>query len=211
MLANSLFTHAQQKVLGLLFVRVDEEFHFNEILRLTGLGSASLQRDLARLSEAGLLQSRRVGNVRLFVPNKNSPVYAELHGLVQKTLGIPALLRKALEPLKSPQGLAFIYGSTADGSSTASSDVDLMLVDMPVSYTVLMSALEPVSMAIGRAINPTLYSLDEFLKRQREEQHFLLRVMEAPKIFMVGSGDELDRLGQPGQDSQIESGAIESA
>jgi DNA-binding IclR family transcriptional regulator len=100
MIASALFTPAQQKLLGLLFVRVNEGFHLNEIMRLTGLGSASAQRELKRLHESGLIVSERIGNVRQFRPNKENLVYAELASLVKKTFGLVSVLNSALAPMR---------------------------------------------------------------------------------------------------------------
>jgi predicted nucleotidyltransferase len=211
MIANALFTPAQQKLLALLFVRVDEALHFNEILRLTGMGSASLQRELRRLTEAGLVLSQRVGNARQFRPNKDSPVYPELHALVQKTLGLVGVLRTALAALLPAPCVAFVYGSVARGDEHAASDVDLMLIGAPVSYGTLLSALVPAQQALGRPINPTPYTPEEFFKRYQEQQHFLMRVLEQPKIFILGDNDELRRLGEPGQHPQAEGGAVQPA
>lgn len=211
MIADALFTPAQQKVLALLFVRVDDALHLNEIIRLTGLGSASAQRELRRLADAGLIVSQRVGNVRQFRPNKDSPVYPELHGLIQKTFGLVGVLRAALQPLSPAVRVAFVYGSIAKGVETALSDVDLLLVGEPISYGALLSALSPAEQALGRKISPTPYTLAEFKKRQQEQQHFLTRVLEQPKIFILGDNDDLRRLGEPGQNPQAETGAGKSA
>jgi predicted nucleotidyltransferase len=211
MIADALFTSAQQKLLALLFVRVDDALHLNEIIRLTGLGSSSVQRELRRLVDAGLIVSQRVGNVRQFRPNKDSPVYPELHGLIQKTFGLVGVLRAALQPLSAAVRVAFVYGSIAKGAETAASDVDLLLVGEPITYGALLSALAPAEQALGRKINPTPYTLEEFQKRQQEQQHFLMRVLEQPKIFILGDDNDLRRLGEPGQDPQVESGAVESA
>lgn len=211
MIADALFTPAQQKLLALLFVRVDDAWHLNEIIRLTGLGSASAQRELRRLVDAGLIVSQRVGNVRQFRPNKDSAVYPELHGLIQKTFGLVGVLRAALQPLSPAVRVAFVYGSIAKGAATALSDVDLLLVGEPIGYGALLSALSPAEQTLGRKISPTPYTFAEFKKRQQEQQHFLMRVLEQPKIFILGDNDDLRRLGEPGQNSQAESGAVESA
>jgi predicted nucleotidyltransferase len=201
MIADALFTPAQQKLLALLFVRVDDAFYLNEIIRLTGLGSASAQRELRRLADAGLILSQRVGNVRQFRPNKDSPVYPELHGLIQKTFGLVGVLRAALQPLSAAVRVAFVYGSIAKGAETAASDVDLLLVGDSIAYGALLSVLAPAEQVLGRKINPTLYTLAEFQKRQQEQQHFLMRVLEQPKIFIMGDDNDIKRLGEPGQDS----------
>ena len=211
MIADALFTSAQQKLLALLFVRVDEALHLNEIIRLTGLGSASAQRELRRLSDAGLILSQRVGNVRQFRANKDSPVYPELHGLIQKTFGLVGVLRTALQPLLPAIQVAFVYGSIAKGVATALSDVDLMLVGESIGYGALLAALSPAEQALGRKINPTPYTLTEFRKRRQEQLHFLMSVLEQPKIFIIGGNDDLRRLGEPGQDPQAQTGDFQPA
>lgn len=211
MIADALFTPAQQKLLALLFVLVDEAFHINEIIRLTGMGSASVQRELRRLSDAGLILSQRVGNVRQFRANKDSQAYPELHGLIQKTFGLVGVLRTALQPLLPAIQVAFVYGSIAKGVATALSDVDLMLVGESIGYGTLLSALSPAEQALGRKISPTPYTLTEFGKRQQEQQHFLMNVLEQPKIFIIGGNDDLRRLGEPGQDPQAQAGDFQPA
>lgn len=84
MIADALFSPSLQKILALLFGRVDDAFYLNEIIRLTGLGSASAQRELKRLENAGLIVSQRLGNMRRFQVNRDSPVYPELHRMMQK-------------------------------------------------------------------------------------------------------------------------------
>jgi DNA-binding transcriptional ArsR family regulator len=202
MIADALFSPSLQKILALLFVRVDDAFYLNEIIRLTGLGSASVQRELKRLEQAGLILSHRVGNMRRFQANRDHPVYPELHGMIQKTFGLVGVLRRALQPLLPAVHIAFVYGSIAKGTATAGSDVDLLLVGDAISYGTLLSALLPAEHALGRPINPTLYKRAELRKRLQEQQHFLMRVLEQPKIFLIGDEDELRSVSESGQDPQ---------
>lgn len=202
MIADALFSPSLQKILALLFVRVDDAFYVNEIIRMTGLGSASVQRELKRLEDAGLVASQRVGNMRRFQANQDSPVYPELHSMIQKTFGLTGVLRAALTPLLPDLQLAFIYGSVAKGSATADSDIDLLLVGDHLLYGVLLAALAPAEEILGRKISPTPYTLAEFRNRQQEQQHFLMRVLEHPKLFLIGDEDGLRRLGESGQDTQ---------
>ncbi len=202
MIAHALFSASLQKILALLFVRVDEAFYLNEIIRLTGLASASAQRELKRLELAGLINAERIGNMRRFQANQANPVYAELHGMIQKTFGLTGVLRDALAPLIPNVQLAFIYGSIAKGTATADSDIDLLLVGDKLTYGTLLSALAPAQDLLGRKINPTPYSTADYLKRHREQQHFLMRVLAQPKLFLIGNEDELQRLGELGQNPQ---------
>lgn len=205
MIANALFSPALQKILALLFVRAEDGFYLNEIIRLTGLGSASVQRELKGLEAAGLVWSQRLGNLRRFQANRENPVYPELHGLVQKTFGLTGVLRGALVPLQPDLRLAFVYGSIAKGSAGAESDIDLMLVGDSLHYGTLLSALAPAEESLGRKINPTVYSIQDYRKRLQEQQHFLMRVLEQAKIFLIGDEDDARRLGESGADSQAQS------
>ena len=74
-IAAALFSDSQTRVLRWLFVQPERGIHLNELLRLTGLGSASLQRELNKLVNAGLVRSVRVGNLRTFQANAESPIF----------------------------------------------------------------------------------------------------------------------------------------
>ena len=87
-IASAIFSDSQSRVYRWLFGQPEREFHLSELRRLNGLGSASLQRELNRLVEAGLVRSERVGNLRRFQASAQSPVYSELVNLTRKTLGI---------------------------------------------------------------------------------------------------------------------------
>ncbi|KAB8036578.1 helix-turn-helix domain-containing protein [Janthinobacterium aquaticum] len=195
MTAQALFTPAQQKLLGLLFVRVNEGFHLNEIMRLTGLGSASAQRELRRLHDAGLITSERIGNVRRFWPNKDSLVYPELSGLVQKTFGLVGVLSGALARLRPAPQLAFVYGATASERDAAGGAIDLLLIAGEANYGDLLTVLAPAERTLRRKINPNLYTLLDYRRRLQEGQPFLQQVLQQPKLFVTGDELLLRQLG----------------
>ena len=195
MTAQALFTPAQQKLLGLLFVRVNEGFHLNEIMRLTGLGSASAQRELRRLHDAGLITSERIGNVRRFWPNKDSLVYPELSGLVQKTFGLVGVLSGALARLRPAPQLAFVYGATASERDEAGGAIDLLLIAGEANYGDLLTVLAPAERTLRRKINPNLYTLLDYRRRLQEGQPFLQQVLQQPKLFVTGDELLLKQLG----------------
>lgn len=192
MIASALFTPAQQKLLGLLFARTGEGFHLNEIMRLTGLGSASAQRELKRLHESGLILSERIGNVRQFRPNKNSLVYEELTSIVKKTFGLVSVLNSALAPMRKSLNVAFVYGKTAQEQEASSDAVELLLIGENTTYGELLSRLPVAERILRRKINPNLYSLPDFQRRLREKQGFILDVLDQRKIFVLGDDTDLD-------------------
>lgn len=182
----ALFSDSQARVFRWLFGQPERSYHLSELLRLTGLGSASLQRELNKLAKAGLVRSERVGNLRRFQANPQSPVYGELAGLTRKTMGVEPLLREALLPLAPHLQAAWIYGSVAKQTDTAKSDVDVMLVGKKLSLSKVLELLMPLESQLGRKINPTCFTTAEFKRRRAERDSFVNRVLAQPVITLIG-------------------------
>lgn len=147
-----------------------------------------MQRELKKLADAGLVRSERIGNLRKFQANAESPVHGELVALTRKTLGVEPLLREALEPLAPKLEAAFIYGSVAKGTDTAKSDVDVMLVGKNLLLSKVLELLVPVEAQLGRKINPTLLTPVEFNRRRGERDSFVNRILAQPTLRLLGDG-----------------------
>ena len=193
--ADALFTKTQQRVLAVLFGQSERSFYANEIIALAASGSGAVQRELARLEAAALVTVLRVGNQKHYQANHAAPVFAELRSIVLKTSGMGDVLRAALQPLWPSIEIAFVYGSIAKGTERAGSDVDLMVVGSLPSNGQLLEALLPAQAQLGRVVNPTLYTPDEFAQRVRDGRSFIVRVLEQPKIFVKGSDHDIARIG----------------
>ncbi len=190
-LADALFSGARQRVLGLLFGQPSRSFYATELIGLAGCGSGAVQRELARLTQSGLVTVRPVGNQKHYQANAESPIFAELCGLVQKTVGLAEPLREALAPLARQIVAAFVYGSVAKRTDTASSDIDLMLVTDDVGYAEVFAALEAASNRFGRTVNPSILTRKDFTKRRKANESFLTRVLAQPKVWIIGGEDDL--------------------
>ena len=190
-IATALFSDSQSRLFHWIFGQPERSFHLSELRRLTGLGSASLQRELRRLSESGLVSSEQVGNLRCFQANRKTPVYRELVALTRKTLGIEPMLREALFPLTPRLQAAWIYGSVAKQTDTAGSDIDVMLVGKNLALSDVLEKLLPLETPLGRKINPTCYTPTEFKRRRAEPDSFVNRVLVQPVILLIGNIDEL--------------------
>lgn len=188
-LADALFPKVRQRVLAVLFGAPDRSYYANEVIALAQSGTGAVQRELADLSAVGLLTVRKQGNQKHYQANAQSPVFAELRGLVLKTAGLADVLREALAPLAAQIALAFVFGSMAKQEDSASSDVDLLLVSDTLGYGDVLAALEPAMQRLGRTINPALYSAADFLARRMRDNAFMTRVMQQPKIWLIGQED----------------------
>jgi len=190
-LADALFTKTQQRVLGVLFGQPDRSFYASELIRTAGTGSGAAQRELARLEASGLVLGQRIGHQKHYRANEGSPLFAELRNIVLKTVGLAEPLRDALKPLSSVIRAAFVYGSVAKAADRSGSDIDLMVISDSLTYADIFGALERVAKSVGRQVNPTVYTVAEFSKRTREENAFVTRVLEQPKVWVIGSEHDL--------------------
>ena len=196
-MAEALWPAVRRRVLGLLFLAPDKEWHLREIARRTHLSPSTVQREVRSLAEAGIL-GRRIESARAYYrANRKSPIFSELHHLMVKTAGLADVLREALAGVK-PVQVAFVFGSLAKGSGDANSDVDVLIVT-DASFADISAALLPAQERLGREINPTVYSPEEFADRLRKKHHFLMRVLQEPKIILIGTPDDLEQMGRPAQ------------
>jgi len=190
-LADALFSKTKQRVLGLLFGHPERSFYVSEIVSRTRGGTGTVLRELVRLEKSGLVSAWRVGNQRHYQANPSSPLFRELCSIVAKTVGLVGPLGAALRPLAPKIAAAFVFGSVANKRDTTRSDIDLMIVSDQLTYGDVYSALEPVSAALGRPVNPTVYTSNEFRKRRTDRNAFVMKVLGLPRLWIIGSDDEL--------------------
>lgn len=188
-LASALFSATQQRVLGLLFGQPERSFFATELIALAGAGSGAVQREVQRLAESGLVNVTKVGNRKHYQANADAPIFAELHGIVFKTLGPAEALRAALTPLAPRLRAAWLYGSVAKGTDNAQSDIDALLVapdDVGLMLEEVFSAFAPAEKRLGRKISVTLYTESEFARRMAVKNPFLTKVMAGERVLLIG-------------------------
>ena len=190
-LSDALFTTTQQRVLSLLFGQPDRSFFANEVIGLTGSGSGAVQRELKRLTDSGLVTSKRIGNQRHFQANRVSPIFEELSAIIQKTFGLAEPIRQALQPCEHTIHCAFIFGSVAKREDTAGSDIDLFVVSDSLTGADSVNQLLGTEVQLGRTINTTIYSKEELEKAVQEKNSFVSRVLAQPKVWVIGNESDL--------------------
>lgn len=185
-----LFNAYRRQVLGLLLLRPEDSLHVRELSRLTGVPAGSLHRELRALTEAGLLLREPAGNQVRYRANRTCPIFPQLAEIFRKTTGLADLLRDALAPLADRIEAAFVFGSMAQGSETATSDVDLFVLGK-ASFVEVVAALAPLRERLGREVNPAVMRRAEFAAQRAKKDRFVKRVMAEPKLFVIGSADDL--------------------
>ena len=191
-LSEILSSRARAEIFRLLFSGTGSELHIREIQRRSGLSDGTIRQELRKLVRLDLVYGRRDSNRVYYRANAESPLFPEIRGLVIKTVGLVDVLREVLRDERIR--IAFVFGSIARGEEKTHSDVDLMVIGS-IRLRPLSGLLSGISERIGREINPHVLSEAEFKKRMHERAHFLMQVMESPKIFVIGNPDELSAMG----------------
>jgi predicted nucleotidyltransferase len=163
----------------------EESFHLRKILRLAGILPGAGQRELKRLSEAGLVLRTVKENQVLFQANPQCPIFDELKSLITKTAGVVDVLRAALEPLAGRISIALLYGSLACGRAGAESDIDLLVVG-EVSFEDVVENVARAQDSLRREINPLVMSLGEFSSRISKGDHLLDTILKSPFVPVIG-------------------------
>lgn len=207
-LADALFPRVRQRVLAILFGNPDRSFFLSEVVALAQSGTGAVQRELASMADAGLLKTWARGNQKHYQANGDAPIFQELRGLVLKTSGAADVLRAALAPLAAQIECAFVFGSVARREDTAHSDIDLLVVSESLAYGEAFGVLEAATRQLGRKVNPTLYSPEEWRKKRQQKNAFVSKVLKQPKLWLIGTEEALHggRIGEPGRSRKVVAG-----
>jgi DNA-binding transcriptional ArsR family regulator len=190
---DALLPKTRQGILAATLVQPERTWYVSELARRLGVPSSSLQRELRDLTEVGILKTHRQGHMVYYQANKDSPVFSDLRGLLLKTAGLVDVLAQALKPVASKVLAAFVYGSIASGHEQSDSDIDLMVVGQASPADIAMP-LRRARELLGREISPTVYTPAEFARKRAASDHFLVQVLDKPKLFVIGNESELGKV-----------------
>jgi predicted nucleotidyltransferase len=190
---DTLFPGARQKVLNATLSRPDKWWYLSELAQFLRTTPSSLQRELAALVQSGILEQRRDGRRVYFRAETRSPIFRDLRSILEKTVGLIPTLQITLRSFEDKISCAFVYGSVARSEERAASDVDLMVIGKG-GLAELSPALRKAEKRLGREINVTNYSVDEFRKKAAQGDHFLVTVLEGGLQFVKGGQRDLDTI-----------------
>lgn len=174
----------RQRILVRFFADISRRFYINEMARLVETTQGTCRRELNKLVDMGLLMTSKEGNLQFYLVNKKNPLYEEFKTIIQKTIGIEALLKDALERVAGIN-FAFVFGSYAKKDFRPESDIDMAVVG-DVKEELLMRILKNIEKTIGREINYHLYTGKEF-KGKIKANSFVRNII---KDYIMITGDE---------------------
>lgn len=164
----------------------NNEMHIREIARRISITPIYVKKQLDMLLNLGIVIERKVGNLRLFAVNKNSPIYEEIKNIILKTSAVVSLLKKYLENAD----LAFIYGSYAKAELSEKSDIDLFVIGMKEDE--LIKKIQEIEPIIKREINYVIWTRED-LKRNKNLP-FIKTILKNKIVMINGDKNEIKRV-----------------
>ena len=189
-----MFSASRRKLLGTLLLMPDERYHVRELARMTGISAGSIHRELKSMAEAGLLVRAQVGNQVFYQADRSCPLFDELASIFRKTTGLATLIRENLGAISERIDTAVVFGSMASGRQSSDSDVDVLVLG-DAKLIDVVSALSSVGQELRREINPVVMTTDDFSALLIENDRFASRIVEEPKLFIIGDVSEFGKSG----------------
>ncbi|MFH0951311.1 MAG: nucleotidyltransferase domain-containing protein [bacterium] len=179
-------------ILNLMFLNPDKEYYLAEISKILGQEPSHYQKYITDLIAEGVLNDKRLGNMRLFWLNKDYQLYNELKNIVAKTIGLEAELKIALQDVETI-ATAFIFGSFATDKFNSHSDIDLLLIGVEDQQNTVIKKITELENKIGRSINYHLYSHSEILKKIDIKDDFIYNIFHREIIILKGNINEFTK------------------
>jgi len=192
---DTLFPKTRQALLSALLLRPDKWWYLSDLARHLGVPPSSLQRELASLVSGDVVARREDGSRVYYRAKEDCPIIGELQAILVKTAGIADVIRAGFEKVRGKVDIAFIYGSVARAQQLSVSDVDVMVIG-EVQLGDLVPGLRRAEKALGREVNATIYSREEFARRLKKKDALLKTVLADARIFLKGNENELEALGR---------------
>ena len=129
-----LRSRVQAEALTAVLLHPDREWSLTELAHLVGASLPTIQREIKRAEEAGVVRSRRLGNTRLVRADPEGALTGPLTELLLQSLGPKQVVTEALTGMRGVDA-AYLFGSWAaryvGQRGRAPQDVDVLVIGEP--------------------------------------------------------------------------------
>ncbi len=189
MLQSIIVSRCRIKLLQTFLGNPTEIFYVRQLVRTTGEEINAVRRELTRMEAEEMVFKENRGNRLYYWFNNQHPLYIDLLSMVSKTIGLGG----AIVTKKSRLGqikLAMLSGRLARGLPTKEGAVDLLLVGK-INLNALTRLVSVEEKKIGREINYTVMTKEEFNFRKKSRDPFLLGIVTDARIILIGNEMDL--------------------
>jgi DNA-binding Lrp family transcriptional regulator len=185
-LAPFFRSDAQGRILAAILLSPEREQPMSVVARSAGVPLTTVLREVDRLEEAGVLVSRKLGQVRLVSVDQAYPLLAPLTQIVAATFGPLPLVSEAFADLAGIEELV-VFGSWAARAAGVPGrfpgDVDLLVVGQVDRLDAVERAID-AGERIGREVNVTVVPAERW---QAGTDGFIADIRAKP-FLEIGAG-----------------------
>ena len=179
-----LRSKARQRLLAYYFTNPTARHHLRDLAERLSVDPSNLSKELGRLAREGLFQSEVSGRQKYFRLNRAYPLFEEVRSIVGKTIGAIPLIAQSIKKVERIED-AYLYGSFAGNQQDATSDIDVLIIGAPKADA-LAEAMQKLEGRLGREINYTVFTREEFESRRTRKDAFLENVWHNKRVPLVG-------------------------
>ena len=114
---------AEEKVFNFLLDQAGEKYHLSQVSQSSLVSNSTVHLVLERLTKKGIVQKNKLGNLSQFSLDLNDPLIRQ-----KKVVRTIEILKPLIERLKDISRKIVLFGSGAEGTNTAKSDIDLFIL-----------------------------------------------------------------------------------
>jgi len=178
-----LRSKGRQRLLAYYFTNPVARHHLRDLADRLSIDPSNLSRELRRLERDGLFQSEVSGRQKYFRLNREYPLFNEVRSIVAKTIGAVPLIAHSVKTIEGIEE-AYLYGSFARNQQDAASDIDVLVIGTPLGEA-LAEAMGKLERQLGREVNYTVLSRDEFESRRTRKDAFLESVWHNRRVSLI--------------------------
>lgn len=189
MLSDLITSKSRIKLLNILLAEPKEIYHVRELVRRTGDEINAVRRELLLLEKRGILVREPRANRVYYSLSKNYPFYFDLLKMGSKMAGLGAnILRNRVKIGKIKY--AMFSGRFTRRMEKRSTDVDLLMVGTVVLPELAM-LIRDEEKRLGREINYTVMTEEEFSFRKKKRDPFILSVLSGSRVMLYGDEESM--------------------
>jgi hypothetical protein len=150
MISTLITSQTRIKLLKKFFLNHSTRAHLRGLESEFGESSNSIRIELNRFEEAGLLNSLRDGNKKIYQANSGHPLYKDIHSIILKETGIDQVIEKVIHRLGSLLSV-YLVGDFAHGKD--SELIELILVGAEIDMEYLARKIAQAEELVGRRVS----------------------------------------------------------
>jgi len=158
MLSSLITSQTRVKLLKKFFLNSSTRAHLRGLEAEFGESSNAIRIELNRFEKAGLLNSLREGNKKIFQANRKHPLYKDIHSIILKETGIDRVIDKVIHRL-GDLACVYLIGDFARGKD--SQVIELIIVGSAIDREYLARKVSQAEEMVSRKVSYVVLNPDE--------------------------------------------------